>query len=220
MERNQLILRKYIPEPAVNIIADWIVRYNFKLKIRNERASREGDYHPPRNGRNHLITVNRDLNPYAFLVTLIHEVAHLITWEKYGRKAAPHGAEWKRTYGDLLHFFLLLEEEKRVFPDELSKALHRHRVAPPAAGCTDLALARVLRNYDAPSSTTSLEKLEEGSSFRIAHQRSSHGQQVFVKGRRLRTRYKCRQPSTGKEFLVHALCRVIPVNDHGLKALI
>ncbi len=115
-ERNRSILKKYIPEPAVDTIAEWIYKYNFKLKVKKSRASKEGDYTPPHSGKNHVITINHDLNKYAFLVTLIHEVAHLVAWEKYKGRVNPHGKEWKLEYSRLLHYFLLKGND--LFPEE------------------------------------------------------------------------------------------------------
>ena len=61
----------------------------------SERNSRYGDYTAPRNGQNHLITVNHNLNKYAFLITLVHEVAHLVTYNNHRHRVSPHGGEWK-----------------------------------------------------------------------------------------------------------------------------
>ena len=76
LERNQSILYKYIPEKAVPAISEWIYKFDFKLRIKKSRLSKYGDYRPPVNGENHLITINYDMNKYAFLITLVHEIAH------------------------------------------------------------------------------------------------------------------------------------------------
>src|SRR5574337_89035 len=89
LTRNKTILKKYIPEPAVPLIAEWIYHFNFKLKIKKARLSRFGDYMPPMNGKNHVITVNNDLNPYAFLLTLVHEIAHLRSEEHTSELQSP-----------------------------------------------------------------------------------------------------------------------------------
>src|SRR3954463_5857713 len=99
--RNQNILAKYIPEPAVPLISDWIYHFNFKLKIKKSRQSKFGDYRP-RPGLNHLITINQDLNKYAFLMTLVHEIAHLLCYERHADRVRPHGEEWKECYRELM----------------------------------------------------------------------------------------------------------------------
>ena len=213
-DRNKTILRKYIPEQAVGIIADWIYHYNFKLKVKKARSSKEGDYRPPHEGKNHTITVNHDLNKYSFLVTLIHEVAHLVTWEKYKGQVNPHGAEWKEEYSRLLDHFLStdkqLTEEEKLFPHEISAALHRHRARPSASSCSDLHLARVLKKFDADSGTLMLEGIAAGASFRLVSSRSKHSKEIFIKGEKRRTRYQCFHAHTKRQYLIHALCKVVP----------
>lgn len=213
VQRNKAILRKYIPEPAIDTIAAWIYKYNFKLKVKKPRASKEGDYTAPHSGRNHTITINKDLNKYAFLVTLIHEVAHLITWEKYKGRVAPHGKEWKSEYSNLLHYFLskgnCAHEGEVLFPPEISTVLHKHSQNPSAASCSDLALARVLRKFDTNSEKIFLESIPSGASFRIAGTRSKHAKEVFVKGAKRRTRFECFHPLTKRKYFVPALCEVI-----------
>src|ERR1035437_8255582 len=211
-ERNRSILRKYIPEPAIDTIAEWIYKYNFKLKIKKSRSTKEGDYMSPHSGKNHVITVNYDLNKYAFLVTLIHEVAHLITWEKYKVRVNPHGKEWKTEYSKLLNYFLTKEnlavEEEQMFPKEIFSALHKHMQSPSAASGSDLNLSRVLKKYDADQDTLLLERISMGASFRIVTAKAKHATEIFIKGEKRRTRFKCMHARTKREYLIHALCKV------------
>lgn len=212
LERNKSILKKYIPVNSIDIIADWIYKYNFKLKIKKSRSSKEGDYMPPHSGSNHTITINHDLNKYAFLVTLIHEVAHLLTWEKYKGSVNPHGSEWKEAYSRLLNHFLLsdklLNDEGKIFPKEVSAALHKHMISPSAASCSDLYLSRVLKKFDSDTEALLLEKISFGSLFRIAHAKSKHSKETFIKKEKRRTRYKCIHVRTNRTYLIHALCKV------------
>jgi SprT protein len=212
-ERNKSILAKYIPEPAVDTISEWIYKYNFKLKVKKSRASKEGDYTPPHSGKNHVITINHDLNKYAFLVTLIHEVAHLVTWEKYQGRVNPHGKEWKSEYSRLLDYFLLkgssLDSSEELFPEEISRALHKHSNRPSAASCSDLHLSRVLKKFDADTETLLLERIATGTMFRIVHSKTKHSDEVFIKGEKRRTRFKCTHARTKREYLIHALCKVV-----------
>ena len=106
LERNQSILHKYIPEKAVPQISEWIYKFDFKLKIKKSRSSKYGDYRPPFKGENHLITINYDMNKYAFLITLVHEIAHLSTYNKHKDNVKPHGEEWKLHYKLLMQQFL------------------------------------------------------------------------------------------------------------------
>jgi hypothetical protein len=215
LERNKTILAKYIPLQAVPILADWIYTYNFKLKIKKSRSTKQGDYSPPHEGKNHTITINHDLNPYSFLITLLHEVAHLITWEKYKGRVNPHGSEWADEYSTLLLYFLKIDKslplENKLFPAEITTALQKHLLNPSASSCTDIHLFRVLRKFDADSHELTLEQISLGASFRIIHSKTNHSTELFIKGEKRRTRYHCIQQNTRKAYLVHALCKVVVV---------
>src|SRR5690554_4127969 len=91
------ILEKYIPEAAVAPVFEMIKLHKIHLKIVNERVTRHGDYRKMPNGQ-HQITVNASLNKYRFLITLVHEVAHLEAFINYSHFIKPHGMEWKRTF--------------------------------------------------------------------------------------------------------------------------
>ncbi len=216
-ERNKTILRKYIPEPAVDVIAHWIIKLNFKLKVKKPRLTKEGDYMAPHNGKNHVITINKDLNKYAFLITLIHEIAHLTTWEKYKGRVSPHGKEWKDEYSILLNYFLKLNKsisctnDANLFPDEIAEALHLHAVRPSASSCSDISLARVLKQFDSTTNAISLEQIQVGALFRIDSKSEKRNQEIFIKGDKRRTRIKCMHSKSKREYLIHALCKVIPV---------
>ncbi|MFH0948346.1 MAG: SprT-like domain-containing protein [Elusimicrobiota bacterium] len=208
IERNKSILAKYIPEQAVDTITNWIYKYNFKLKIKKSRNSKEGDYTAPRNGLNHRITVNHDLNKYSFLITLVHEIAHLATWEKHKGKVKPHGTEWKMEFNELMNIFL--SEEKNVFPHDIDIAIHRYMQNPSAASCTDLHLSRILKTYNKISNHF-LEQIPEGTNFIIVHKNKRHETQVFKKGSKQKKRFHCVELRTGKKYMIHPLCEVITV---------
>jgi len=212
-ERNKAILKKYIPEKSVDIIAEWIYKYNFKLKIKKSRSSKIGDYTPPQEEKNHVITVNNDLNKYSFFVTLIHEIAHLITWETYKGKVYTHGKEWKTEYSKLLNHFLTMNvsmpEQEKLFPYDIFYALKTHMFSPSAASCSDLHLSRVLKKYDSTIETILLEQIAEGQLFKIARSKTKHSSEIFIKGKKIKTRYQCFHVGTKKQFFIHALCGVI-----------
>ncbi len=196
-ERNSNVLQKYIPEPAVSIIARWISEYDFKLKIKKERSTKLGDYRSPYDGQNHIITINYNLNKYAFLVTLIHEVAHLVTFTKHKNSVNPHGEEWKQQYKLLMKHFLTTD----FFPTDVLLALQKHFISPAASSCSDANLLRILKRYDEDQKTF-IESIPEKTIFKY------NGGRVFVKGERIRTRYRCKEISTGAIYLFHALAEV------------
>ena len=102
MEQYKAILQKYIPGKSVELIYEWLREHKIHLKISKKRSSKLGDYRSPHKGKGHLITVNHDLNPYAFLITLVHEIAHMLVWERYRNRVRAHGPEWKDTYRKLM----------------------------------------------------------------------------------------------------------------------
>lgn len=203
LERNKKILLKYIPEPAVNIIAEWVYIYDFKLKIKKSRSTKYGDYTPPQKGKNHLITINHNLNKYAFLITLVHEIAHLSNWNKHRHKVKPHGPEWKEEYKLMIKPFL----NDSIFPLDVIIAINNYMQNPAASSCSDLALQRVLKKYDLGSNKVLLETLAEKTIFKL-----DNGSR-FIKGDKLRKRYLCTEMDSKKRYLFNALAEVFPVSE-------
>src|SRR5690606_8657308 len=115
------VLAPYVPEFALDAVFELIKSNNVHLKIVNQRITRHGDYRRNPDGT-HQITVNASENKYRFFITLIHEIAHLVAFEKYGRNILPHGPEWKHTFQHLMIPFIRPE----VFPSELLPLLARH----------------------------------------------------------------------------------------------
>jgi SprT protein len=198
LERNQSILHKYIPEKAVTLISEWIFKYDFKLRIKKSRASKYGDYRPPVKGENHLITINYDMNPYAFLITLVHEIAHLTNWNKHKNRVLPHGAEWKLEFKILMNYFLY----EQIFPEDVKLALKKYMQNPAASSCSDTALLRVLKKYDQRQDTVLLEELPEGTTFRYNKERT------FIKNELIRKRFKCKEIKSNRIYLFNPLTEV------------
>lgn len=198
-QRNAAILAKYIPEQTVETISHWIVDYDFKLKIKKERSTKLGDYTPPHNGLNHTITINYNLNKYAFLVTLVHEVAHLITFSIHRNKVLPHGLEWKQNFQKLMLPFL----DTSIFPPDVLYALRKYLQNPAAASCTDANLLRTLKLYDEnPTNAVFLEYLPFKTHFVYNENR------IFEKGERIRKRFRCKELATGAIYLFNPLTEV------------
>jgi SprT protein len=197
-QRNSEILKKYLPEQSIELIARWIVEYDFKLKIKKERSSRLGDYTPPHQGLNHTITINYNLNKYAFLVTLVHEVAHLVTYNQYKNSVYPHGQEWKQNFRDLIQPFLNTD----IFPVEVFSALRKYMQNPAATSCSDTQLLRALKLYDIDNNLVFLEHLPYNSFFLY------NGSRVFKKGEKLRKRFKCVELNTQEVYLFNPMVEV------------
>lgn len=183
-------LKKYIPEHAASPVFELIRMHAVYLKIVNERVTRHGDYRKLPNGQ-HQITVNVSLNKYRFLVTLIHEIAHLAAFEKYGRRIKPHGREWKYTFQFLMLPFIRPE----IFPTELLPFLARHFKNPKASSDTDAHLSVALKKYDPPSDKNYIFEIPAGSTFCI------HNGKIFKKGHKRVKRYECVEIASGKVYL-------------------
>lgn len=183
-------LSKYIPEHAVKPIFELIVENQVHLKIVNERMTRHGDYRRAVSGK-HEITVNSSLNQYKFLITLVHEIAHLVAFEKFGRSIKPHGQEWKYSFQRLMIPFIRPE----IFPNQLLPLLARHFKNPTASSDTDARLALALKYFDKPNDKYFIFDIPVGSIFRI------HNGKIFKKGNVRVKRYECTEVNSGRVFL-------------------
>lgn len=183
-------LSKYIPEHAVKPIFELIVENQVHLKIVNERLTRHGDYRRAVSGK-HEITVNSSLNQYKFLITLVHEIAHLVAFEKFGRSIKPHGQEWKYSFQRLMIPFIRPE----IFPNQLLPLLARHFKNPTASSDTDARLALALKYFDKPNDKHFVFDIPVGSIFRI------HNGKIFKKGNVRVKRYECTEVNSGRVFL-------------------
>ena len=130
---------KYIPEKAIPFIQFLIDTHDFTLKIVNQRQTKHGDFRKLPNGR-FQITVNNNLNPYQFLLTLVHEIAHHVTHQKFGIVQA-HGKEWKTVFQHLMLPFLRPD----IYPKEMLPFLANYLKNPKASTDTDANLSLILR---------------------------------------------------------------------------
>lgn len=184
-------LQKYLPELAVAPCFELIKTHGVHLKIVNHRVTRHGDYRRLPNGL-HQITVNASLNKYRFLITLVHEIAHLVAFEKYGRRIKPHGTEWKRTFQHLMVPFIRPE----VFPSQLLPIIASHFKNPKASSSTDARLSIALKAFDEEERKNSyVYELPQGSIFRL------YNGKLFKRGNKKVKRYECIELSTGRLYL-------------------
>lgn len=191
-------LRRFIPEPAVHKVLEYLQQYHVHLTITQERKTVLGDYRHATQYKAHRISVNCNLNPYAFLITLVHELAHLVTFIQYGHTVQAHGREWKKLYALLLSEFL----KENIFPADIQQAILQSLHDLPASSCADESLMRVLKKYDRNNGLVMVEDIPEGQLFDIGEGR------IFKKGRKLRKRYQCLELSTGKMYLFSPIYEV------------
>lgn len=183
-------LLDFIPTESHLMVKDLLTIDHLTIKIKNERKTRHGDYRQLPKGK-HQITVNSNLNPYRFLITLIHEIAHFEAYNTHGRFIKPHGKEWKQTFQHLMLPFL----RPQIFPTELLPLLAQHFKNPKASSDTDTQLALALKRFDEGDDKTYVFELPLGQAFKLYNGR------VFKKGNKRRKRIECVEVKTGKLYL-------------------
>jgi hypothetical protein len=185
-------LQHYLPNGTYEAVLQYLRQYKVHLTITKERKSILGDYRHRTHMHNHRISVNGNLNVYAFLITLLHELGHLLTFEQHGHKVQAHGREWKMIYAQLLDQFL----KNKIFPADIEKELLISLRNPAASSCAEDGLIRALRKFNALDSSNRLvEELANLALFRIEDGR------IFQRGEKLRKRFKCIEVKTGKVYL-------------------
>jgi len=185
-------LQSYLPPGSGPLVMQYLHHYKVHLTITRERKSILGDYRHATHDRNHRISVNGNLNKYSFLITLVHELAHLLTFQQWGNRVQSHGKEWKNIYAFLLKDFLAAN----IFPDDIRLRLQQSINDLPASSCADDNLMRILRKYDEnPDNVVLVEQIPEGNCFALDDGR------VFRKGKKLRKRYQCFDVKTKQEYL-------------------
>jgi hypothetical protein len=199
------ILHRFVPEKALGEVCTMLREHPHHLEITPGRSSKYGDFsidHPSGRPR---ISVNGNLNPYSFLITLTHELAHLLTWKQYKDSVKPHGAEWKNAFRQTLGPFL----NKDIFPPDVERAVMRYLHNPAASTCSDTHLASVLSRYDR-NSNPDVKLISEIP----IHTRFVYGrdQRVFVKGEQLRKRYQCRCERTKAIYLFSPIAKIKVLN--------
>ena len=201
----QAVFQKYLPAPSLHYCLSLWQQYEFDFKVTRPRQSKFGDFRT-QPGHRERISVNGDCNPYSFLITYLHEVAHLITYRKHNRKAAPHGREWKDNFRELLQPVL----NETVFPISILTHVRHYAQNPKASTASDAPLMLALGLYETnlnPITTenkTTLHQIAEGGCFVFR-------QKTYVRGTLRRSRYVIFEPKSKKQFLLpaHALVEKI-----------
>jgi len=188
----------FVPEKSITLLQCWVAELGVEVNISKVRKTKLGDFKVQ--NKKMIISVNNNLNPYSFLITFTHELAHAFVFKKYKNKVLPHGVSWKLTFKSMLLNFLSPE----FFPDDVLKVLSKHIINPNASTFSDLELVKVLRKYDNQSLLT-ISDIEEGGEFSLTNGKT------FIKGKQLRKRFSCVEQKTNKVYLFHPFAEVIAV---------
>jgi len=182
------ILTSYIPEKAIPIVHYLMEQHDFSLKIVNQRQTKHGDFRKLPNGK-FQITVNNNLHPYQFLLTLIHEIAHHVTYQKFGR-VQPHGKEWKTVFQHLMLPFLRPE----IYPKHILPLLARYLKNPKASTDADVNLSLALKEYNKELGKSYVFEVPLGNLFRFK-------KEVYQRGKKRRTRFECLNTKNKRVYL-------------------
>ncbi len=199
-ETSIYLLKQFIPEGSFDLVAPFFKDHTIHLTLTRERKSVLGDYrHPIKADPVHRISINVNLNPYSFLITLLHEIAHLQVYTRFKNQPAPHGKEWKVQFRDILIPFI----GKGFFPKDVEKALVAYLHNPAASTCTDPGLYKALYRYDEQKPGYALvDDIEIGQCFETEDGR------LFEKLDQLRTRCRCKDLGTGKLYFFQGIIEV------------
>ena len=198
VEHPMQALASYLPDKCFDEVVHYLVKYKVHLTISRSRKSVMGNYRSAYKGDNHKISVNGNLNKYSFLITLLHELAHLLTFEQHGPRVQSHGKEWKRIYSFLLKDFI----ERNIFPEDIVAAIAKSLHNPGASACAEEDVMRVLRKYDEHiTDKILLETLPQGHVF-------VYSKKYYKKGKKRTKRYECIDIKTGRMYLFSPICEV------------
>ena len=187
---------KYIPENAIDLVQSLVEQHKINLKIVNQRQTKHGDFRQLAGGE-FQITINNTLNPFQFLLTLIHEIAHHVTFEKYG-KIQPHGKEWKQQFHHLMLPFL----HPTIFPNHMLTPLAHYLKNPKASTDSDVKLPLALKGNKAEHGKNFVFELPENCTFVFKNK-------MYKKGKKRKTRIECLQLSTNRMYLFNQNTEVI-----------
>lgn len=190
--------RKFVPPETAPILASWVIKYKVNVKVKPRRKTKLGDFRPAMGTSPPQITINADLPPYSFLLTFLHEFAHLLVWEKHKNNVDPHGEEWKITFKEVTKQFI----EKDVFPSDIKKALIKHFKNTKSSSCYDVELMRILESYH-KKEILYVENIPNNTAFQLENDK-----RWFRKIRLLRKRFLCEELNTKKQYRVPVLAKV------------
>jgi len=188
------VLEKFLPENALPYLKIWFGSYPCHLKITKNRNSKLGDYRKL-SDKSHQITVNGTLEPQLFFFVLTHELAHLIAFEKYGRRISPHGAEWKQTFREMLL------ESLTVYAEDLRPIIQKFSKSPKANFMASPELVKYFHRPEEDDEQTFIENLKKGELF-------EYKKEIFVIEETTKKRYLCKNIKSSRKYYFRNLAQV------------
>ena len=183
-----------MPENALPYLKIWFGSYPCHLKITKNRNSKLGDYRKLPD-KSHQITVNGTLEPQLFFFVLTHELAHLIAFEKYGRRISPHGVEWKQTFREMLL------ESLTVYAEDLRPIIQKFSKSPKANFMASPDLVKYFHVPKEDDEQTFIENLKKGELF-------EYKKEIFVIEETTKKRYLCKNIKSSRKYYFRNLAQV------------
>ena len=156
-----------IPKASLEYVKGLINCENILFKLKNNRETKHGDFSVKKDFSVE-ITINSDMNPFRFLITLLHEISHFFIYKDFGFNTKPHGYQWKSKFKELLIPVI----NNKVFPDDILSPLAKYAINPKASTHTDLDLSIALNKYDANVPSYILD-LRKGDKFKASNKLAS-----------------------------------------------
>ena len=192
--------KHFIPLKAIPFVQFLIDEHSFDLIIVNQRQTKHGDFRKLADGR-FQITVNNNLNEHQFLLTLVHEIAHHVTHQKFGR-VQPHGKEWKMIFQHLMLPFLRPE----IYPNKILPFLATYLKNPKASTDADVNLSLVLKGNEAETGKNFIFEITLGNFFEFKNT-------IYKRGNKRRTRFECLNMNNKKVYLFNQNVEVKKINS-------
>jgi hypothetical protein len=202
VEQLNNISEKYFPEGAYPLFLAMLIPHEVSIHIKRKRNTKYGDFNP-HNKRTKIpvITINNDLNPYSFLITLLHEFAHFLVWKEGHHYAKPHGRTWKNHFVELMQTMM----NENVFPQSLLPFIIKHIENPGATSCSDTNLFRELSKFDINQTGVFVDDIKDGELFQ------TKDGQIFSREKKIRKRILCTRLKKKKQYLFSPIYRVLPI---------
>jgi len=193
--KEEQIFNKYFPKESVAYCLGFWSKYKIQFTISKPRKSVYGNY-IYRAGI-HSISVNGDLNPEAFLVTYLHEVAHLLVHVDAKKRVLPHGKEWQNHFREVMKPMIF----GGIFLKEMAERLWLHLQSPKATSCSDPDLHKLLMKTEEAPEGTMVESL-------LPQQKFIYDSRTFMVLRKLRTRIECLEIKNSQIYRFNAQTRI------------
>lgn len=187
----------YLPDYSIYYVDSLVKKFNVHFKVVAPRSTKLGDCRFPRKKKEKIIiTLNQDLNPFQFLVTSLHELAHALTFIEFKHKVRPHGKEWKLNFSNILMDLI----NQQVIPDKEREILLSIAKSPKSTSFGNVELQQFVKE----GNTIFLRDIADGSIFNFKNR-------DFRKIKLLRSYVLCSCTSSHRQYKIHGLAEISPV---------